>query len=86
MPEKKPKTFVNVPDEFVSEIVEVEAILDSRIGCMKWIRNEPGFSIWLSDAPISCCCWVHDGLTRIKLNLPRGRELQLRDGQGLTPC
>jgi len=83
---RKPEAFADVPDEYVAEVEEVAAAADTRIGCMKWLRNEPGHSIWVSDAPISCCCWVHDGLTRIKLNIPRGQQLRLRNGQGLTAC
>lgn len=84
---KKPKQFDNIPDEFVSDVVEVTTTENTRIGCMKWIQNEDnGDSLWISEAPISYCCWVHDGLTRMQLQIPNGQQLLLKRGQGLTAC
>jgi hypothetical protein len=82
---KKPSKFANIPDEFVRDIIAVKTEQGSVGGCMRWVRNEPGFSIWVSEAP-SCCCRVYDGLTMAELHIPAGNELRLREGQGLTAC
>lgn len=82
----KPETFAAIPDQYVTTIVSDEARDGTTIGCMRWIRNEPGASIWVSEAPISCCCWVNDGLVSLQLSIPRGQELRLLEGQGLRMC
>lgn len=83
----KPAVFNDVPDEYITEIVREEELnQDTRIGCMRWIRNEPDASIWQSEAPLGCCCWVWDGLTRMQLRIANGQQLRLRNGQGLTAC
>lgn len=84
MMSNKPEAFADVPDEWVEEVQELAAAA-GRIGCMRWVRDEPGHSVWVSEAAL-CCSWVHDGLTRIRVNIPMGQELRLRNGQALTPC
>jgi len=79
----KPASFSHIPDEWITSIQSRDT---QTIGCMEWVSSDGGGSTWKASGPLACCCVVNDGLDSIRMNIPAGQTLYLKNGQGLSAC